>query len=349
MLRAEPSGPEVQHAASAGVGSRLANVGAALEVMKAMGVHVPALSAIPVIGPVLGLFLKARAVLSIIGRKGGSVGRSTEGVIAATAAATRDRLATATQAILAGAGKGALKLSEISAGPAVTLSYKLFPGPGITQSKDPQKLYEARMDEISRALQPGAIDHAIADRYQTSDPDLHDAIVAQAQRGIAFLDSKSPKPSIVQNMLPGDGIWRPSKAQLDEWGKYVHAVGDPASVLEDLANGHVTIEGAETLRVVYPELFAEGQRLLMQAAPQMQKTLPYPTRVAISIIYQIPVDGSMQPGHLQYLQQAGAGGPPAGGPSGQGGTGGAPPPPSLTGPIKLGQSTMTALDHRAGR
>lgn len=336
-------------ARAGGLGGKLADVGTALEVMKALGVHVPVLSAIPVIGPVLGLFFKARAALSILGRKGGSIGRSTEGLIAATSAATRERLASATQAILTGAGKGALKLSEISAGPAVTLGYKLFPGPGVTKSKDPVKLYEARMDEIARAQQPGAIDHAISDRYQTGDPKLHDAMVGQVQRGIAFLDSKAPKPTILQSMLPGDGVWRPSKAQLDEWGKYVHAVGDPASVLEDLAKGHVTLEGAETLRVVYPELFAEGQRLLLQAAPQMQKSLPYPTRVAISILYRIPVDGSMQPGHLQYLQQGQipASGAPAGGPPGAGGA--APPasPPSLTGPIKLGQSTMTSLDHRA--
>ncbi len=332
----------------AGIGSKLADVGTAFEVMKALGVHVPALSAIPVIGPVLGLFFKARAVLGILGRKGGSIGRDVDGVIAAKAAATRERIAVATQAILAGAGKGALKLSDISAGPAVTLGYKLFPGPNVTSSKDPHKLYDARMDEIARALQPGAIDHAIADRYQTSDPDLHDAIVQQTQRGIAFLDSKAPKPSILQAVLPGDGVWRPSKAQLDEFGKYVHAVGDPASVLEDLAKGHVTLEGAETLRVVYPELFAVGQQLLLQAAPEMRRTLPYPTRVAISILYRIPVDGSMAPGHLQYLQQGqqpvtpGGGQPPGPGPGGQ------PGQPGLTGQIKLGQSTMTSLDRRAG-
>ena len=340
-----PVGAAAAAEAKGGIGGKLADVGTALEVMKALGVHVPALSAIPVIGPVLGLFLKARAVLGILGRKGGSVGRDVDGLIAAAAAATRDRIAKATQAILTGAGKGALKISEAAAGPSMTLSYKLFPGDGITKSKDPQKLYQARMDEIARAQQPNAIDHAIADRYQTSDPALHDAIVGQVQRGIAFLDSKAPKPTILQTMLPGDGTWKPSKAQLDEFGKYVHAVGDPASVLEDLAKGHVTLEGAETLRVVYPELFAEAQRMLMQSAPAMQKTLPYPTRVAISILYRVPVDNSMAPGHLQYLQAPTPGAQPTtpGGPPP-----GAPMPPAITGPLQLGKSTMTALDRRAG-
>ena len=91
---------------------------------------------------------------------------------------------------------------------------------------------------------------------------------------------------------------------------------------------------------------AEAQRMLMQSAPTMQKTLPYPTRVAISILYRVPVDNSMTPGHLQYLQAPTPGAQPAvptGGPPL-----GAPMPPAITGPLQLGQSTMTALDRRAG-
>jgi len=144
-------------------------------------------------------------------------------------------------------------------------------------------------------------------------------------------------------MLPGDGRWQPSKAALEEFAKYVHAVNDPASVLEDLAKGHVYMEGAETLRVVYPSLFAEAQRLLLEAAPKMQTTMPYAKRVAISIMYQVPVDGSMTPKHMQFLQ------PPP--PTAAGPGPGAPPPqpgPALTSPLQLGQQMMSPLDRRAG-
>ena len=350
MQRAESRAAAQETAAAPkaqGVGGKLADIGTALEVLHALGVHVPALSSIPVIGPVLGLFLKARAVLSILGRKGGSIGRSSEGVIASKAAETRDRLARATQVILTGTGKKALKLSAIADGPAALLGFQLFPGDGTTRGKDAQKLYQARSDEIDRALRPGAIDHAIADRYPTANPELHDAIVAQVQRGMAFLDSKRPKPTIPPGMLPGDGVWMPSRAQLDEFAKYVHAVGDPASVLEDLALGHVTYEGAETLRVVYPELFKEAQGALLQAAPRLQKVLPYPTRVTISILYRVPVDGSMTPGHLQYLRGETGGRPSVGPPGGSGPAGGPPAAPGLTGPIKLGHRTLTPLDQRS--
>lgn len=321
-----------------------ADVGSALEILHALGVHTPAISAIPVIGPILGLFLKARAVLGILGRKGGSIGRSTEGLIASKSAATRERINAATGAILEGAAKGAGKAAS-AAGPAALLAGRLFPGGDEPKGDDPVARYHARLGEIARAMAPGAIDQAISERYQTSDPALHDALVAQVERGIKFLDGKAPKPVILPGMLPGDGTWQPSKAALEEFGKYVHAVNDPASVLEDLAKGVFTAEGAETLRVVYPGLFAQAQRALIEAAPKMQTTLPYPRRVAISIMYQVPVDITMTPGHMQFLRPS-AGpsiGPPSGPPSG-------PPPmtPAMTGPIKLGQQTMTPLDHRAG-
>lgn len=332
--------------AASAVGA-LTTLGSAMEVLHALGAHVPSLAAIPVIGPVLSLFLKAKAVMGIIGRKGGSIGRTTEGLVAAKSAATRDRLATATKQILEGGARAAGKAAAMAAGPAAILGFKLFPGGEDPKSKDPQVLFAARSSDIDRALQPGAIEHAIGDRYQTSDPHLLDAIVAQTRRGIEFLDSKRPKPSTLPGMLPGDGKWAPSTAAIAEFARYVHAVNDPASVLEDLAKGHVTLEGAETLRKVYPALFSEAQRTLLESAAKLQKTLPYPLRVAISIMYQVPIDGTMTPRHLNFLQPpAMPGMGPA--PAGASGPGASLPPPALTGVLHLGQQTMTSLDRRAG-
>lgn len=319
-------------AAGGGVGGRLADAGSALEVLRAIGAHVPAVSHIPIIGPILGLWLKARAVLSILGRKGGSIGKSTEGVIAAKAAATRDRIVAATGKLLEGGARAAGQAAHL-AGPAALLGGILFPGGDKPASDKPRDLFEARSSEIARALQPRAIDQAIAQRHPTSDPDLHDAIVAQVQRGIAFLDGKRPKQTVLPGVLPGDGAWQPSMAAIEEFGKYVHAVNDPVSVLEDLAKGHPSAEGAETLRTVYPQLYLYAQKQLLQAAPEMAKTLPYPRRVMISILYQIPVDGTMQPAHAQYLQAAAPAAPRS-------------PTPS-TGPLRLGQQTMSPLDQRA--
>lgn len=332
-----------------GILGKATKAGAALEVLKALGIHVPALSAIPVIGPLLGLFLKAKAVMGIIGRKGGSVDSTIEGVIASRSAAVQDRITKATTQLLETGAKVAGKASDASAGAATVLQHKLFPGGQDSKSKDPVALFHARMDDISRAMAPQAVNQAIADRIQTADPRLQDTIAAQYQRAMQFLYSKAPHEVVLPGMLPGDGKWQPSKAQLNEWAKYVHYVSDPASVLEDLAKGIVTLEGAETLRVVYPQLYALAQQTLIKSAPEMQATLPYTKRIAMSIMFGVPIDGTLTASHMSFLQS----------PSPNGGGGSAPsaapsPPtaqpgaPGLVGPVNIGKQTMTSLDRRAG-
>ncbi len=319
----------------------LADVGTALEVLQTMGVGVPDIDKIPIIGPVLSVYLKARAVMGILGRKGGSIGRSAESLVASKGAAARDRIAAATTRILEGTAKAA-KAGARAAGPAALLATKLFPGGAEPKSNDPYALYDARTDEISRALQPGAISRAVDDRILTADAELQQAITGQVERGLKFLESKRPKQTALPGMLPGDGEWKPSRASLEVWGRYVIAVNDPVSVLEDLARGQATIEGAETLRTVYPRLFQEAQRLLLEAAPKMQKTLPYARRMAISIMYQVPIDSTMTPQHLQFLTAPGPGAAAAvPAPA-------APGAPAILGPLQAGQQTMPSLDRRAG-
>jgi len=341
-----PAATEAGHApTSSAAGKSALDAGTALEVMHALGVGVPSLSSIPVIGPILSLFLKARAVMGILGRKGGSVGRTAESSIAAKAAQTRERIAVATRLLLEGGGKVAKAGAKAAPPLAAILATKLFPGDD-AKSKDPQVLFKARMAELANAQQPGAVHDAITDRIHASDPQLVDAIVAQTQRGLDFLASKAPKQTMLPGMLPGDGVWHPSKAALETWARYVKAVNDPASVLEDLAHGNVTIEGAETLRTVYPALYAEAQQTLLSLAPQFQKTMPYPRRIAIAVMYKVPIDGSLTPQHMQFLHPpAQAGGAPA-----PAGPGPAPPPsaPAFTGPLQIGSQTSTALDRRAG-
>lgn len=330
--------PAAEHATGGKAGSalgKLADMGTALEVLHALGVHTPALSAIPVIGPILGLFLKARAAMKILGRKGGSVAKSADGTVAAKAAEARNRIAAATGKMLETGARGTKKLSAVAAGPAVTLATKLFPGDGDTKSKDLHVLYDARSDELARALQPGAIAHAIGDRIKVSDPLMQDAIAAQIERGLKFIESKRPKQAFPPGMFPGDGAPKISKVLLEEWGKYVHAVNDPASVIEDLAKGHLSIEGAETLRVVYPNLFLDAQKVLMDHAAEFKKTMPYPRRVALSIAYRVPVDGSMTQSHMMFLQP-----PPTPAAAMPGLPGPTPPPmPAITGPLQIGKQT----------
>jgi hypothetical protein len=308
---------------------------------------------IPVIGPVLKLYLKARAIGAAWRRLGGKVPKTVESTIATKAAATTDRVRTAVDQALTLGAKGAGKM-KVTAGPLGGLGYKLFSGRVENDERDAkpgrrnelQEAYDSRIAELAASQQPNAIADAVRARIRTSDPMLQAALIDTVTRKLAFLDSKAPKRPQVPTLLRGDGTWRPGKSELQRFGRYVDAAENPAGVLEQLAStGTVSIEAAETLRTVYPTLYREAQLQLLQRAPDIQETLPYSRRVALSVMFQIPVDGTMDPSYLQFLQQ---GQPAANAAPAQGSPAAAPPTPTTSGPVTLGDRSMTRLDRRAG-
>lgn len=346
--------PEVARKTGGAVGGdmlqKLGDLGAGMEILRAMGVSTPDIERIPVIGPVLSMYLKARAAMGVFRRAGGSIPKTAESVIAAKSASTRDRVGAAVSSLLDASAK-ATRAARPLAGPAAGLSYKLFPGSGGStkerKTDDAVELFRRRTDELARASQPGAILQAVRDRVKTSDPLLQQEIAAVMQRKLGFLDSKRPREPVLPTLLKGDGEWTPNRVQLMQFGRYMKAAEDPASVLEDVAAGHaVSIEAAETLRTVYPSLYREAQMTLVKLAQDMREKLPYSRRVALSILFRVPVDGTMSPSHIQFLQQ----GSPAAAPMPAQGSPapGASPQPAISGPVGLGDRVMTSLDRRAG-
>ncbi|MBV8760134.1 MAG: hypothetical protein JO257_22775 [Deltaproteobacteria bacterium] len=329
---------------------KIGKAATALELLKTLGVHVPAVSAIPVIGPVLGTFLKAKAVMGVLGRKGGSVARTSEAVIASKAAATRNRVTSAVRDALDVGSRGARAAAPKAAGAAAILAHRLFPAPGDTKANpapergDVFTLYQRRLDEVARAS-PQAIRQAVSDRVQTSDPQLLDSIVDVQQRKLSFLASKMPR--MVAAPVSGDGLPRtPSKVHIEQWSRYVDAAENPAGVLEAVAAGHaVTPEAAETLRVVYPSLYREAQMTLLTQVHQMKKPLPRVRRASLSILFGVPLDNSMTPAHIQFLAPKTAEEHAAV----QSAMAGVSPGHALRAQVNIGKMTMTSLDRRAAR
>lgn len=332
---------------------KAADIGTVLEVMSSLGIPgVPELKSLPVVGPLLSLYLKARAASAVYRRLGGKVPANVETTIAKNAAKTQDRVVKAVDRILDAGATGARK-ARILAGPMTALQTKLFDNPAPSNDRKPAKKggdvyrdYNARIAELARAAQPGAIADAVRKRVPTADPMLQAELVAAAERKLAFLDSKAPKLMKLPTLLKGDGDWKPSKLQLAQFARYIEAAEDPAGVLEKLGDtGQVTYEAAETLRVVYPKLYQTAQMRLMERAPELQQKLPYSRRVALSILFSVPVDGTMDSDYVNFLR---AGQPANNSAAPAQGSPAAPPTPTAAGPVMLGDRSMTRLDRRAG-
>ncbi len=140
------------------------------------------------------------------------------------------------------------------------------------------------------------------DPIRQVNPILADKIETVQARKVAYLASVAPQKPEAPALQIGPDTWRPSDMEIRAWARVVRALEDPKSVEQRLARGIVTPEEAQAYRAVYPERFAALQREIFAAAPTLDKTLPMPKKVALSIFTGIPVAPAMQPNVLAVLQ-----------------------------------------------
>jgi len=153
----------------------------------------------------------------------------------------------------------------------------------------PQMRPEKRAQLAAQLAPLHAVSPLLADRVETNKAD-----------GYAFLAGKLPKMPDLPGMSLGSK-WQPADMLMRGWARYAAAVEDPYGVIDRLASGQVTPEDAETMKTVYPELYADVQRQIMEQLGELQK-LPYQRRLALSIFSDIPVDPAMDPRVLAMLQ-----------------------------------------------
>ncbi len=329
---------------------RMADMAAGMEVLQSLGVAgLPDVDNIPVIGPLLGWYLKARAARRGLEKVGILKGPVAE--VARKGKGTRDRASDAIVKFLSGAEKVGRKAPKVAAfGSAAVLSSPLWDAEG-TKRKADKNAHEAmrdRLAELDEARRlPDLVMQRLAQQFPLGDAALQAEIAKVVNRKLDFLASKAPVDTREPNPMGlDDGPQQFSQVEVEEFARYVRAADDPASVLEDLAEGQLTYEAAETLREVYPALYAEVQEEMLDQIHALRAALPYERRVSLSIAFGIPVEPAMSPLFMKTMQMAqesvGATTPQE--------TGQMPPSsinPSV--PSNLGELVMTGLDRRSGR
>lgn len=149
----------------------------------------------------------------------------------------------------------------------------------------------ARLGLAERLAPVRAVAPVVADKMETI-----------AARRVSFLASKLPKRPDLPVMHLGPDNWRPSDMAIRQFARFVAAVEDPGAIEERLADGSVTPEDAEAMRTVFPEMFEDLKRRIVESLPELQKSLPYERRLALSIFSGVPVDPAMHPLILAVLQ-----------------------------------------------
>lgn len=188
---------------------------------------------------------------------------------------------------------GALERLRINANGAVT--------------KSRVEAAKARSKELSDLMaNPNALTERLAETAGSAGdvaPGANMELMATAQRAVAFLHDKAPKPPTSPLDIPAlRRPWMPNDASVSRFERYAAAVDDPYSVTEAMAGGHVTREAVEALKAVYPELYEETKQTILERLATHDSSLGYSQRIQLGLMLGVPTDESMQPERIAALQ-----------------------------------------------
>jgi hypothetical protein len=223
-------------------------------------------------------------------------------------AATSKRITHALDSFVQGSARVARVKAPASVAVLGRIAYEGRPKMKAAQREEKHERYEKRLGELAQLRsQPTAITDRLVsstERLGVAAPKMAAALQVKAAQAAQFLLDKAPKkPSIEGEINPTLRKWRPRDSEIAKWERYVAAVEDPLSVLDDLEAGRVSREGVEALKAVYPKLYEEVTTQLMSRVSEMQKELPYEDRLQLGILFGVPTDPSLTPQFVSAIQQ----------------------------------------------
>jgi hypothetical protein len=171
----------------------------------------------------------------------------------------------------------------------------------------PAKKYRRRLDEVLElARSPEQTTERLARSiagFSEEAPRVASHVAAKASQAVQFLAAKAPKDQTPASLLnPLARKWLPSSSELAKWARYVAAVDDPMSVLDELQSNTLSREAVEAVKVVYPQLYDQIRVELMGRVGELQEELPYRQRVQLSILFDAPLDPTLQPQFVTSIQ-----------------------------------------------
>ena len=173
--------------------------------------------------------------------------------------------------------------------------------------------YEKTLDELTKVSVNTEVTQEKLDKSTESlriaAPRLAQQIQSKSVKVSQFLLSKAPKDPGRKSVFGSK--WRPSRSELAKFERYVAAAYNPKGALTDLRNGLLTTEAVETLLQLYPKTY---EQIILQLVENMDKlqVLPYQKRVQLSVLFDSPLDPTLEPSFVLAMQRSQTHADPAG-------------------------------------
>jgi hypothetical protein len=168
-----------------------------------------------------------------------------------------------------------------------------------------EKNYQGRLDKLEDlAANPQKVfDHVVdATSGASNDPALQSALQSKGIQAANYLIEKMPKKPDTQNIFGATSTYKPSDQELSKWNRYVRAVDNPMTILDDLNAGILTPESVDAVRVNYPEIYGQISQKMIGKLSEVKKPISYQAKMQVSTLLGIPVTSALGPKFIQAMQ-----------------------------------------------
>lgn len=164
---------------------------------------------------------------------------------------------------------------------------------------------KARMKELAElAANPGRLEATLAETLgpvTAHNAGLGTKLGEHYKARYQYLHETMPKGMPIG--MFGDTI-DPSEIESLAWARRAAAAEDPVGwMLNEMHSGDLSIETVETIQHLYPTLHQEIRTTLFDKLADFRTELNYQDRLQLSLLYDVPVEPSMDPEVYQVLQE----------------------------------------------
>ena len=124
----------------------------------------------------------------------------------------------------------------------------------------------------------------------------------KALETVVFLNEKLPKAPYQPTKFTHE--WKATDREIYKFTRYLAASENPLLLLDELAENRLSLETVETVKTLYPDLFADIKDQLLEELTKVKGKIPYKYRIMLSNLFEIPLDASMRPDRLAACQRA---------------------------------------------
>ena len=142
--------------------------------------------------------------------------------------------------------------------------------------------------------------------FQASAPETFKSSQSVLIKSLGFLDSKLPGLLFTVDINPFFKKHHDlSHQEIYKFKKYLRAVEDPLSILDDFKRGTLSRESVEAVKFVYPNFYEEIHSTAYDEVSKLGREgkLEYKQRLQLNILMDIPTDNALVPENIAEFQK----------------------------------------------